>query len=81
MISSGIFRTVDHLGRVILPVEIRHIMKIGEHAPLEIFVDDKKIILKKYLPDCIICGIGEGLTDIEGKKVCKTCLEEIKTGG
>ena len=78
MISLGIFRTIDRLGRVVLPAEIRNTMKIGEHAPLEIFVDGNKIVLKKHLPCCIFCGNGERLTDIKGKKVCKTCLEEVK---
>ncbi len=81
MESVGIVRTIDRLGRVVLPAELLNTMNLRENAPLEIFVDDNRIILKKYLPGCIFCGIGEGLTDIKGKKVCRACLEENKAGG
>lgn len=70
-------RLIDHVGRVVLPIELRNTMNLGENAPLEIFVDGNKIVLKKYLPGCLFCGNGDGLTYIKGKKVCGVCLEEI----
>ena len=53
MKSTGIVRKVDELGRVVLPIELRRTLDIEEKDALEIFVDGKKIILKKYLPVCI----------------------------
>lgn len=78
IISLGIVRTIDHLGRVVLPAELRKMMQIGERTPLEIFTDGNHIVLKKYLPGCIFCGAGEGLKNFLGKKVCVSCLIEIK---
>lgn len=78
MKSTGIVREVDSLGRIVFPMELRNMMMIATGDPLEIFVDGEKIVLKKYYAGCIFCGIGEGLTDIKGKKVCGACLAEIK---
>ena len=81
MKSIGIVRELDHLGRVVFPVELRQMLEIGSGDPLEILVDDEKIVLRKYHAGCSFCGNLKGLTDIKGKRVCGACLAEIKAGG
>src|SRR5699024_10019495 len=49
MKSTGMIRKVDDLGRVVIPIELRRSLKINEKDPIEIYVDDDKIILKKYV--------------------------------
>ena len=49
MKSTGIVRKVDELGRIVLPIELRRTLDIAEKDSLEIYVDDNRIILKKYL--------------------------------
>ena len=49
MKSTGIVRRLDELGRITLPIELRRNFDVNERDPLEIFVDDDKIILKKYI--------------------------------
>lgn len=58
MKSTGMTRKVDELGRVVLPVELRRTLGIVEKDPIEIFVEDDKIILQKYQPQqaCMITG-------------------------
>ncbi|MCM3164672.1 AbrB/MazE/SpoVT family DNA-binding domain-containing protein [Metabacillus litoralis] len=58
MKSTGIVRKVDELGRVVIPIELRRTLGIAEKDALEIYVDDDKIILKKYKPNmtCQITG-------------------------
>lgn len=58
MKSTGIVRKVDELGRVVIPIELRRTLGIEEKDALEIYVDDEKIILKKYKPSmtCHITG-------------------------
>ena len=68
MKSTGIVRKVDELGRIVLPIELRRSMDINEKDALEIFVDDDKIILKKYQPADIFTGSMEDLVDYKGKK-------------
>lgn len=46
MKSTGIVRKVDELGRIVIPIELRRTMGIEEKDPLEIYIDEEKIILK-----------------------------------
>ncbi|WP_019380313.1 AbrB/MazE/SpoVT family DNA-binding domain-containing protein [Actinomadura geliboluensis] len=58
MKSIGVVRKVDELGRIVLPVELRRVFNIEIKDPLEIFVENDKIILQKYNPGkaCAITG-------------------------
>lgn len=50
MKATGIVRKVDELGRIVLPIELRRTLDIDIKDPIEIFVDDEYILLKKYEP-------------------------------
>ena len=51
MKATGIVRRIDDLGRVVVPKEIRRILRIREGDPLEIYTGESgEIILKKYSP-------------------------------
>lgn len=50
MKATGIVRRIDDLGRVVIPREIRQTLNIHAEDPLEIFVEDDKIIFQPYLP-------------------------------
>lgn len=78
MKATGITRKVDELGRVVIPIELRRTMSIDEADPLEIYVDNEKIILKKYEPGCMFCGNAEGIKNINGKNICISCQKELK---
>lgn len=82
MKSTGIVRKVDELGRVVLPIELRRNLDINEKDALEIFVDEDRIILKKYEPADIFTGSMEDLIDYRGKKISKkTILEIVRVAG
>lgn len=78
MKATGIVRKVDELGRIVLPIELRRTLDIDIKDPIEIFVDDNYIILKKYEPACIFCGNAKNIKVISGKNVCSDCIEELK---
>ncbi len=78
MKSTGIIRSIDELGRIVVPKEMRSKMGIGSQDPIEIYVEDDKIILKKYENACSFCGSCDNLTAFKGKMVCTACIEEIK---
>lgn len=51
MKATGIVRRIDDLGRIVVPKEIRRVLRIREGDPLEIFTGkDGEIVLKKYSP-------------------------------
>jgi len=77
--STGIVRKIDNLGRVVLPIELRRIFDIDKEDPVEIFVDDNYIMLKKYQPACIFCNDAKDVVNFRGKNICVNCLEDMKT--
>jgi len=82
MKATGIVRRIDDLGRVVIPKEIRRTLRIREGDPLEIFVDDDKIILRRYDPACTFTGSAVDLVDFKGRKVSKEAVYEmIKLAG
>ncbi|MFX3624219.1 MAG: AbrB/MazE/SpoVT family DNA-binding domain-containing protein [Ectobacillus sp.] len=87
MKSTGIVRKVDELGRVVIPIELRRTLGIAEKDALEIYVDDDKIILKKYKPNmtCQITGevSDNNLSLADGKIIlspegAETILKELQ---
>ncbi len=78
MKSTGIVRKVDELGRIVLPIELRRTLDIAEKDSLEIYVDDDRIILKKYEPTCVFCGSSKDVISFKGKNICPACLSELK---
>jgi stage V sporulation protein T len=48
MKSLGIVRRIDDLGRVVIPKEIRRSLGIKEGDPMELFVADGGIFIKRY---------------------------------
>ena len=48
MKSTGIVRKIDSLGRIVIPKELRGTLDINIGDSLEIFVENEKIILRKY---------------------------------
>lgn len=90
MRSLGIVRKVDHLGRIVIPKELRNTLKLDKGAPMEIFVDDDMIILRKYVVDsaCIVTGditpenkrLSNGMyISPQGAEILKKEIEERKT--
>ncbi|BAK80604.1 AbrB/MazE/SpoVT family DNA-binding domain-containing protein [Candidatus Arthromitus sp. SFB-rat-Yit] len=77
MKSTGVVRKVDELGRIVIPIELRRTLDIGEKDSLEIYVDRNHIILKKYEPACVFCGNSKDITTFKDKNICNNCLLEI----
>ncbi len=78
MKPSGIIRNIDELGRIVVPKEMRKMLGINNSDPVEIFSEGDKIILKKFREDCLFCGSDKELSEFRGKKICVSCLNELK---
>ena len=78
MKSTGIVRKVDELGRIVLPIEMRRTLDIGEKDALEIYVEGSSVILKKYKPSCVFCDATKDITVFKAKNICPKCLKELK---
>lgn len=78
MKSTGMVRKVDELGRIVIPKELRTVLNIDIADSIEVFTEDKTMILRKYNPGCTICGNIKGGQDFKGKYVCEDCLEGMR---
>lgn len=76
MKGIGIVRKVDHLGRIVLPKEMRDLLSIQPHDGVEIFVNNHSIVLQKYNPCCVLCGRMDELFYFHQKIICKQCVQE-----
>lgn len=77
MKDTGVVRKIDELGRFTLPMELRRKMNIEVGDPLEVFVDEESIILRKYIASDIFTGNTEDLIEYQGKKVSKKTIFEL----
>jgi len=81
MKSTGIVRSVDNLGRIVLPIELRRTMDLAVGDLLEIFVDGENIVLRKYRPGCVFCGEADPqkikIVGVHGKIICRKCTTTI----
>ncbi len=79
MKSKGILKSVDELGRIVLPKKMRENLDIDIRDQVELFVEGDRIILKKYMPTCIFCESEQNIMIFNGKRVCAECLKSLKT--
>ncbi|MCL6445774.1 MAG: AbrB/MazE/SpoVT family DNA-binding domain-containing protein [Alicyclobacillus sp.] len=78
MKATGVFRRVDELGRVVLPIELRRTMGIEVGDGVEVFVDGERIVLRKYERGCVFCGEVEEVSRFREKGVCRQCRRELR---
>lgn len=78
MVSTGMARKVDDLGRIVLPVEMRRMFGIRPGDELEIAVDSGSIMLRKIEARCVFCGDdGTTLRPYREKRVCGPCTRDL----
>jgi transcriptional pleiotropic regulator of transition state genes len=78
MKATGVTRSLDNLGRIVIPKELRRTLNLNEGDALEIFTENETVILRKYNPGCSFCGEMTGIKDVKGIKICPKCIEAIK---
>ena len=68
MKATGIVRRIDDLGRVVIPKEIRRVLRIREGDPLEIYTDNNgEVIFKKYSPIGDLAGVAADYAEVLSK--------------
>jgi len=75
--TTGIVRRIDELGRVVLPVELRRTLGLDVRDPVEVFVEEDTIILRKYHPNCIFCGSSKNISQFRNKPICTDCRRQL----
>ncbi len=78
MKDTGIIRTVDNMGRIVIPRELRRQFNMEVETEVEIFTDGDNIILKRHELNCAFCGNEGNLLSCKGKLICADCIAELK---
>lgn len=83
--NTGVIRKIDELGRIVIPKEIRKVLKINSGDDLEIFIDNSQIILKKYSQMENLSEesnkLIESLSDLVDSNIFITDKEKVITNG
>jgi len=80
MSSAGIPRTIDRLGRIVVPVEFRRSLGIGDHDLVEISLVGDRIVMTKYEQSCTFCRSTTDLRKHRHKLVCGACVGQLAPG-
>lgn len=72
-------RSVDKLGRLVIPKEIREQYGFGENTPVEITPVMKNMLTVKLINDhCLFCKNENELVEFRGHYVCRNCIRQMK---
>ena len=71
-------RTIDGVGRIVIPMDLRKSLDIHEWDELRIYRDHDRIAVEKNKPGCVFCRSSKDLVLFKEKYICKKCLDEMK---
>ena len=80
MKSAGLPRRIDHLGRIVIPAELRRLLGINEGDYIQFSTEDNKVVIEKLEERCTFCGDAADLAQFRSKLVCATCRTELAKG-
>ncbi len=75
--NTTILSSIDDLGRVLIPEEIRENMNLNYNDTVEFSIDAQNIQFRKLDDGCIFCGSKNKLFEFMDKKICKDCFKDI----
>ena len=55
--KTGIVRRIDALGRLVIPKEMRKVLKWNDNDPLEMYTLKNEIVIKKYSPMASVAAV------------------------
>ncbi|WP_025720911.1 AbrB/MazE/SpoVT family DNA-binding domain-containing protein [Paenibacillus sp. 1-18] len=82
MKRTGMTRSLDTLGRIVIPMEIRNSMGIEISEPLEFYMDveERFMGIGKYSSgvSCNLCNSFQDLTYFKSLLLCEQCILDLK---
>ncbi|MDO5352267.1 MAG: AbrB/MazE/SpoVT family DNA-binding domain-containing protein [Succinatimonas sp.] len=75
-----LFKKVNKAGGITIPQQFRHALNIPKGSAVEMEDAGDKIIIKKHIPTCLVCGTADHVNVINGVEICEECAKKF-TGG
>lgn len=79
MKETVIVRAIDEFGRITIPMPIRKRLNLQIGTPVQIYIQNECVVLRKHSDSCVFCSNTDNITDFKGKHVCAECLELLKS--
>lgn len=76
--EQGSIRTVDELGRIVLPMTTREKLGICPGDQFEIVTQDTAIILLRHAPKCLACDEDTNVQKVHKTFLCEVCREAVE---
>jgi len=70
-------RRLDQLGRVVVPAELRKALGIRHGDLIETRLENGRVVIRKFEPDCTFCGGVVNLVELRDKHVCNECVRAL----
>ena len=77
--SKGVVKELDHLGRSVIPKEMRRTLQIKDKDLLEVSLENGRIVIEKFRDCCVICSSLDQLLNVNGVSICQLCINQLKT--
>ncbi|HSQ87234.1 AbrB/MazE/SpoVT family DNA-binding domain-containing protein [Romboutsia sp.] len=76
-LSLGVERTIDDLGRLVLPKEMRDKLNFQKNQVVNIKLFKNYIQVEKSISNCSFCDSQEDTISFKNSPLCRKCLNEI----
>lgn len=70
-------KEIDFAGRIVIPADMRRLLKIKTNDQLHIATDGDRLIIEKKQDTCALCGGTEALIKTGEKYICEQCHRKL----
>ena len=70
-------RTVDELGRIIIPKAVRDSLSIDVGDQFEMVANGTQLILVRHMPKCSVCDYDDNVQKLNRAYLCEECREKL----
>ena len=72
-------RTMDELGRIVIPKTVRESLCIDAGDQFEMVINGTQIILARHMPKCAICDYDDNVEKAGRAFLCEECREKLQS--
>jgi len=76
--EAGAIRTVDELGRIVLPITLRKAQGIVAGDQFEFLMQGTTILLVRCAPKCLACDDDTNVQRLHNTFLCEVCREAVQ---
>lgn len=77
MNDEGIIRSLDPMGRVVIPKEMRKLLNVMDGDKVRIIKKNNSVVIKRVADSCLVCGSEQDLIEYKDVCLCRNCVKEM----